>query len=357
MLFPELDTPALLIDLDILDRNLDRMAAALQSTSCGIRPHFKSHRLSAITRRQIARGAHGVTCAKLGEAELLGSLGIDSLLVANEVVGPHKWARLARLAREREVLVGLENFEVGQATSAAAREADATVNFLVDLNSGLNRCGVSPGPGAIELALRLAALPNLRFRGLMAYEGHAVLMPREEKEATCRAAMTRVAETADLCAGAGLPVEIISAGGTGTWNVTCTCPGVTELQAGTYALMDLLFREGALAEFDYACTVLTTVISRPTPERAVTDGGKKALHPSFGFARPVDLPGSQLTGLHSEHGILELQPEAQGLRIGDRVRFIPSYVEGTTNLYDRAYVIQGSQVVDEWPVDGRGRSQ
>ncbi len=356
-LFPTLDTPALLVDLDILERNLDRMRDALQGTACGIRPHFKSHRISAISRRQIERGAHGITCAKLGEAERLASLGFDDLLVANELVGPHKWRRLAALAGRRRVLCGMDNLEVAQAIAAAAREAGTEVGFLLDLNAGLNRCGIAPGPGAVELATRMAALPGLRFRGLMAYEGHAVLMGPAEKEAECREAMARVAETAQHCRDAGLPVEIISAGGTGTWDVTRRCPGVTELQAGTYALMDILFREGAGAQFDYACTVLTTVISRPTADRAVTDGGKKAIHPSFGMPYAVGWEGVEVQGLHSEHGVLGVSGAAQQLRVGDRVQFIPRYVEGTTNLYARAWAVRGGAVVEEWPVDGRDCSQ
>ncbi|MBM3460081.1 MAG: hypothetical protein FJX77_16295 [Armatimonadetes bacterium] len=240
-LFPELDTPALLVDLDMLEANLDRMAAALSGTACGIRPHFKSHRISEITRRQQARGALGVTCAKLGEAEHLASLGFDRLLVANEVVGPHKWRRLAELARHRQVLVGMDDLEVAEATSQAAAAAGAKVGFLLDLNAGLNRCGLAPGDAAVERAQRMAELPGLQFRGIMSYEGHAVMLDRAAKEAECRRAMGAVAETATACRDAGLAVEIVSAGGTGTWDVTSRCPGVTEIQAGTYALMDLLF--------------------------------------------------------------------------------------------------------------------
>lgn len=361
-LFPELDTPALLVDLDLLEGNLDGMAAFLRDGAaagypCGIRPHFKAHRMEPVCRRQLARGAHGITCAKLGEAEALAGCGLDAFLIANEVVGPLKWARLAALAERRSVTVAVDDFEVARATAAAARERGAEVGFLVEVNGGMDRCGVAPGPGAVDLALRCADVPGLRFRGLMAYEGQVVMLPRAEKEAACRAAVARLTETAGLCREAGLSVEVVSAGGTGSWDLTARCPGVTELQCGTYALMDLLFREGGGAPFDYACTVLATVISRPVPERAVTDAGKKALHPSFGLSRPVDLAGAELVSLHSEHGLLDLAPEARWLRPGDRARFIPYYLEGTVNLYDRAYAVRGSEVVEEWPVVGRGRSQ
>jgi D-serine deaminase-like pyridoxal phosphate-dependent protein len=356
-LLPELDTPALLVDVDVLDRNLRRMADFLRGGECGIRPHFKSHRIPEVSRRQLALGAHGITCAKLGEAEVLAQEGLDQFLIANEVVGPHKWRRLARLAVERDVTVGIDDLEVARETAACAREAGSTVGVLVELNVGLDRCGVPTGEAARELALRCAELKGLEFRGLMAYEGHAVMMAREEKEAACREGMARLAGAADLCREAGLDVRVVSAGGTGTWDLTARCLGVTELQCGTYALMDLLFREQAGAPFEHACTVLSTVISRPVRERAVTDAGKKALHPSFGLARPVDLPGAELVALHSEHGLLQLSPEAQGLRVGDRVRFLPYYLEGTTNLFETAYAVRAGEVVGAWPVAGRGKSQ
>ncbi len=357
-LFPELDTPALLVDLDVLERNLDRMAAALRGGPCGLRPHFKSHRLGEVCRRQVARGAHGITCAKLGEAEALADEGLDHFLIANEVVGPHKWRRLAALAERVDVIVAVDDLDVARATAAAAREHGSTVSVVVDVNAGMDRCGVPPGEPALDLARRCADLPGLRFRGLMAYEGQVVMLPRAEKEVAARESVAKLTDTAELCRGAGLPVEVVSAGGTGSWDITARCPGVTELQCGTYALMDLLFRErGGAGQFDFACTVLTTVVSRPGPERAITDGGKKAIHPDFGLARAVQPDGVELTALNSEHGILRLASPGSPLRPGDRVRFVPSYLEGTINLYDRAYAVRGGTVVEEWAVTGRGRSQ
>lgn len=357
-LFPELDTPALLVDLDVLEANLDRMAAALAGGPCGIRSHFKAHRMAEICKRQVARGAHGITCAKLGEAEALADEGLDHFLIANEVVGTHKWRRLAALAQRAEVIVAIDNAEVAAATASAAREAGSTVGVLVDVDTGLQRCGVAPGDAVLDLARRCADLPGLRFRGVMGYEGHVVQLPEAEKQAQATHSLGLLVEAAEQCRADGLPVEVVSAGGTGCWDITSRYPGITEIQAGTYAVMDILFHEDAnTRNFDYACTVLGTVISRPTPERAVTDCGKKALHPSFGMSRPVDLPGATLTALHSEHGLLHLEANAASPTIGDRVRFIPYYVEGTINLYDRAYAIRNGEVVEEWAVTGHGRSQ
>lgn len=354
----ELDTPALLVDLEVLDRNLARMADAAAGQGVSLRPHFKAHRLPEICRRQIALGAHGITCAKLAEAECLAELGFEHLLVANQVVGPAKWRRLAHLARHHRVTMAIDNYDVAVATAKAAREEHATVAFLVEVNVGLNRCGVATPEAAAELAVRCAELPGLLFRGVMGYEGHVVMLPRDQKEAACHAAMAQLARAAELCEKAGLRVDVVSAGGTGSWDITLQQPRVTELQCGTYSLMDLLFHEDAGArDFDYGCTVLTSVISRPAPDRAITDAGKKGIHASFGMSIPVDAPGVELQALHSEHGVLKLTPEAQGLAVGDMLRFIPYYLEGTVNLYDRAYAMRGGRVVEEWPISGRGRSQ
>src|SRR5262249_47443085 len=158
---------------DVLDGNLDRMAAFLRGGACGIRPHFKAHRIREICERQLARGAHGITCAKLAEAEVLADAGLDPFLVANEVVGEHKWRRLARLARERDVMAAIDDLDVGRAMAAVMRAQGATAGFLIEVNVGLNRCGVAPGAPAVDLACRCAELPGLRFRGVMGYEGHA----------------------------------------------------------------------------------------------------------------------------------------------------------------------------------------
>jgi D-serine deaminase-like pyridoxal phosphate-dependent protein len=353
----ELDTPALLIDLDTLDRNIAKMVELLRGGSCGLRPHFKAHRTPAIMRRQLAAGGHGVTCAKLGEAEHLADEGLDHFLVANEIYGDLKWDRLARLAQRVEVMVGVDSAEAVRGMGRAARAAGTEVGVLVDVNSGLNRCGVAPGAPALELARRVAEEPGLSLRGVMAYEGHVMGLGEEEKRAAAQAALGPVIESAEQIRADGLPVPIVSAGGTGTFLATSRLPGITELQCGTYAVMDILFHEQGGAPFEYAVTVLTTVISRPTPSRAVTDAGKKGIHASFGWARPVNLPGAKLTGLHSEHGILELEGEAQNLPHGAKVEFIPFYVEGTINLHDRMYVLQNDRVVDVWEVSGRDHSR
>jgi D-serine deaminase-like pyridoxal phosphate-dependent protein len=350
--YPELDTPALLIDLQILEANLDRMTRLARESGVALRPHFKAHRMTEICRRQMERGALGITCAKLAEAEALEQAGFDHLLVANQVVGPAKWERLARLAERCDVTVAIDDLAVAQHTAAAAAERGATVGVLVEVNIGLDRCGVAPGEAAVDIARRCADLPGLRFDGLMGYEGHVVPLAAGEKERTCRDSIALLTQTADRCRAAGLAVEVVSAGGTGSCEITSRCTGVTELQCGTYALMDILFREIGGAPFDYCCTVLSTVISRPSPDRAITDAGKKSIHASFGMSRPVDCPGGELDALYSEHGRVRLSGRSPDLNPGDRLRFIPFYLEGTVNLYRSAYAVRGNRVVAEWQING-----
>lgn len=351
----DLDTPALLIDVDTLDRNIRTMQDWVSRWGCAVRPHFKSFRIPEICKRQRDAGAIGFTCAKLAEAELLADLGFDHLLIANQVIGDIKWRRLAALAKRVEVIVAVDSVEGIEGTARAAREAGSEVGVVVEINIGLNRCGVAPGEPALKLAQVVADTRGVRLWGVMGYEGHLVsVTPREEKEKQARAAIQLLTDTADLIRSHGLPVDIVTAGGTGTAEFTPRF-GVTEIQAGTYCVMDLLFKQRTMADFDHAVTVLATVISRPAKDRAITDAGRKALHPSFGMARVKGVEGATLQETHSEHGLLKLE-EGCDLPIGAKIEFIPSYAEGTINLFDHAYALQNDRVVDVWQVSGRGKS-
>lgn len=356
-LFPELDTPALLIDLDRLERNLETMQRELAVTACTLRPHFKSHRIGEIARMQAARGAGGFTCAKLAEAEALARLGLDDFLIANQVVGPHKWRRLAALAANNRVTVGVDDPAVAAETARAAHEHGAVVGVLVEVDTGMHRCGVPPGDPAVALARHCARLPGLELRGVMGYEGHTVHLPPGRKEAECRAAVELLVGTAEAIRAAGLSCPIVSAGGTGSWYITSRLPGVTELQCGSYALMDLLFHQASGGVFEFACTVLATVISHPAPGRVVLDTGKKALHPDFGPPRVLDRPELTVTSLNSEHALLQASPAGSAPRVGERLRLVPGYVEGTTNLHAAAWAVRGDKVIAEWPVTGRDCSR
>ncbi len=349
----DLDTPALLVDLEALERNIRRMADFFASVPANLRPHVKTHKTPAIAHKQIAAGAQGITCAKLGEAEVMAAAGIDDILIANQVVGPAKIARLMGLARQISVTVAVDNPQNVADLSAAATAAGATVGVLVEVNVGMNRCGVAPGEAAVALAQQVARSPGLRFRGVMGYEGHCVAIPdRREREEKARAAMALLIATKEMIEAAGLPVEVVSGGGTGTFDITGRYPGVTEVQAGSYVTMDTSYRRLDLG-FECALTVLTTVISRPQPGLAIVDAGMKAITPEFGMPEPKGLPGARVVRLSEEHGKIELADG--GLSVGDKLELIPSHGCTTFNLHDRLYAVRAGRVEAVWPIAGRGQ--
>ena len=352
----EIDTPALLIDVPVMEDNIDRMAAFCRGGQAALRPHIKTHKCPELARRQLAAGAIGLTCAKVGEAEAMVAAGIDAdFLIANEVVGPIKTGRLMKLAGQARMTVAVDDAENVAELGAAARRAGVTLGVLVDVDTGMHRCGVSP-EAAASLAGVAATTPGLRFRGLMGYEGHAVfLTDRTERERVARSAMTLLLEARDRVLAAGLPVEVVSAAGSGTYDITGRIPGITELEAGSYILMDTRYRSVGLP-FGCALTVLATVISRPTSERAVLDVGFKGITPEFGLPEVKRPEGVTVARLSEEHTTLTLEPGVS-LRPGDRVELIPSHGCTTINLYERFYAIRDGQVQATWEISGRGKSQ
>ncbi len=354
----QLDTPALLVDLDALERNIQKMADFFAGRPAALRPHTKTHKCPQIALRQMRAGAIGITCAKVGEAEVMADAGITDILIANQVTGQLKIDRLTELARRCDMMVAVDDPANVEALSQACRATGVTLRVLVEVDIGMGRCGVAPGDAAVELAQAVSQAPGLEFLGLMGYEGHLVLVhdPRE-RERRVREAFGRLRDTADQLAAIGLPVEIVSGGGTGTYDVTADCPPVTEVQAGSYVFMDSTYR-GVRPEFEPSLTVLTTVVSRPVPERAVVDAGLKAMTKELGWPRPLGTEGASLRYLSEEHGVLDLSaPEAVDWRPGDRVRFLPSHCCTTVNLYDSLHVIKDGRLVEVWPIAGRGRSQ
>jgi len=379
---PGLDTPALVIDLDALERNLRRMAAFFAPLPCALRPHAKTHKCVEIARRQIELGAVGITCAKLGEAETMADGGIADVLIANQVTAPGKLPRLARLAGRCTLTVAIDDLENANAIAAAAREAGTTVGVLVEVDTGMGRCGIAPEPAAgARFCRTVAELDGLRFRGLMGYEGHAVLVEdRAERQATAETAARLLLECASAVRDAGLPVEIVSAGGTGTYDATGRLDGITEIQAGSfvsaggtgtydatgrldgiteiqagsYCLMDARYRR-VRPEFDNALFLLATVVSRPTAERVVLDCGMKSITHEFGLPIVLDPPGLELVHLSEEHGACRVAQPPCALRPGDRVRLLPTHCCTTVNLHDRYWVVRDGLLVETWPIAARGR--
>jgi D-serine deaminase-like pyridoxal phosphate-dependent protein len=278
------------------------------------------------------------------------------ILIANEPVGAGKADRVAALGRRGDVTIAVDSREGLQEIDAAAGRAGTRVGVLVDLNVGQNRCGVAPGRDAVALAGLVAASKGVVFRGVMGYEGHLVgVADRTEREARTRRAMAELVATAQMCRDAGLPCDIVSAGGTGTYDVSGRVNGITEVQAGSYVLMDSDY--GRLdVPFEQAFWVLGTVISRPGATRCVADCGHKAATKDHGHPLIRDVEGAEVIALNDEHATIAL-PAGSTLRVGDRVYLRPSHTDPTINLHDAIYALDGEDVVDVWPIAARGYAE
>jgi D-serine deaminase-like pyridoxal phosphate-dependent protein len=353
-----LDTPSLLLDLDAFDRNVERMAKFFAAKPTALRPHAKTHKCPQVALRQIKAGAIGITCAKVSEAEVMARAGVNDILIANQVVGPYKIARLTELARACDLMIAVDDAGNVQELSEACCSRGVSLRILVEVDIGMGRCGVAPGKPVQELAQRVAQAPNLRFSGLLAYEGHLVsIVDPAEKELRVNEAFTPLLDTCETLSQIGLPADIVSAGGTGTYDITGTTKPVTEIEAGSYVFMDSTYRK-VRPEFETALTVLATIISRPTQQRVIIDAGKKSLTTEFGLPEVYDAEGLELQRLSEEHGALvTTDAHGQQFRPGDKIQILPSHCCTTVNLYDALYVLQGGVVVDIWPIAARGCAQ
>ncbi len=346
-------TPALVVDVPALDRNIERMAAFFASGPCRVRPHVKAHKTPEIARRQLAAGSCiGLTCATVSEAEAVAAL-CDDLLIANEVVSERKCDRIAALAAARRVTVAVDSAAGLDALAAAARTAGVRVGVLVDVNVGQMRCGVAPGDEAVALAARVARTEGVVLRGVMGYEGHVqAVRDRAQRATLARQSMAALVDTADRVRAAGLPCEIVSAGGTGTYDVSGRVAGVTEIQAGSYALMDTDYGDVGVP-FEPAFFVLGTIVSRPAPDRCVADAGHKSMTKDHGLPRVRGLEGASVASLNDEHATIAV-PAASLVRVGQRVQLLPSHTDPTVNLHDVFYAVDGERVIDVWPISARG---
>jgi len=299
----------------------------------------------------------GITCAKVGEAEALADGGIPDILIANEIIGPLKIARMVALARRCAITVAVDDPENVRQLAEAAEAAGVTLGCYVEVNVGMDRCGVEPGEPALALARQVAAAPGLRFCGLQAYEGHLQnLEPFEERRARTETDMRKALTAKERIEAGGLRVDQISGCGTGTHTITGRLPWMTELQCGSYATMDAQYAAVGGADYENALTVLVTVISRPRPAKAIIDAGLKAVTPEFGDPT-VLVPGATWHDFSEEHGELTLEGPARRLRVGDKIELIPRHGCTTVNLYDEYHVVEDGALTDVWRVAARGRSQ
>jgi D-serine deaminase-like pyridoxal phosphate-dependent protein len=354
----ELDTPALLLDLDRIDHNIRLMADHFRTAGVQWRPHAKAFKTPAIAHALRRAGAIGVTVAKVSEAEVFASTGIDDILIAHLVVGPAKAARLAALQRQADVKVTVDHPDHLPALDEAARAFGVRIGVLVDVDLGMGRCGVRSPDDAVALARRVAALDGLRFDGLMGYEGHTLyIADQEEKRAAIRAALGRLAEARSAVEAAGLPCRIVSAGGSGSYQITSSLPGITEIQAGGGIFACLYYVEvcHVLGHLP-AISLLTTVVSRPSPSCAVLDAGRKAVSDYRIMPSLPDFPESRVVGLSAEHATIQVEG-ASDLRIGRKVRMIPGYSDLTFVLHDRVLGYRDDRVEAVWPLWGRGMLQ
>lgn len=350
----ELDTPTLLLDRAASDRNLAKMAAFFSDRPSKLRPHFKNHKCVTLARRQLAGGnAVGMTCAKLGEAEVLVDGGVTDILIANQVVGDVKVRRLALLARRATIAVAIDNFHQAEAISRAAVAVGSVVHLLIEVDIGMGRCGLPPGESVLELAKKIVGLPGVRFRGIQAYEGHLVnVIDREQRRSQSRAAMQMAVDTRRLLEQAGIPVECISGCSSATYDSTGALPGVDEIQAGSYATMDRQYYRLA-PEFEIALSILVRVISRPAEGKAVLDVGVKGAGAEFGVPGLRDFPDVVIPFfLAEEHVVVNNAPEWS---IGQALHLISSHACTTCNLYREMVVHEEGRVVDVWPIEASGR--
>ncbi|MDI3288066.1 DSD1 family PLP-dependent enzyme [Polyangium sp. 15x6] len=352
----ELDTPALILDIAAAERNIRAMADRLVHGSVRLRPHVKTHKCPLLAHKQMAAGAIGVTAAKLGEAEVMIRAGIPEVLVSTPIVGRTKIERLIALSRHGLVLTVVDDAGAARAISDAATRAGLKIPALVDVDVGQRRTGVLPGEPALALARQVATMPGLVLVGLQGYEGHLQhVQSRDERERLWRASMKKLTDTADLVRGAGFPLDIVSTGGTGTSTFALEATGITEIQPGSYVVMDDHYGTVQGVGFEQALFVLTTVVSRTRTTDVIVDAGMKALSSDSGPPRVRGIEGAQYTFAGDEHGRIEFVGEGSDLRVGDKVLLVPSHCDTTINLHDHYHVIEDDRLVEVLPIAARGR--
>jgi D-serine deaminase-like pyridoxal phosphate-dependent protein len=357
-----LDTPLIAVDLDLLGRNIAEMAALAASYGVALRPHAKTHKSPHIARLQLEAGAVGLTCAKLGEAEVLVEQGgVTDILIAYPIVGDIKIQRLLHLLDRARVIVAIDTHRAAAALSQAISTRARTLDIYLEVNTGQDRAGAYAGQEAVDLAVAISQMPGLRLAGVMTHEGHAGFSGPDDIAIIAEKAGQALVDTAERIRCQGIEVTDVSVGSTPASWFTPRVPGITEMRPGTYVFHDNnAFRHGRIGPDRCAARVVATVVSRPASDRAIIDAGSKALaldpspsHPGHGFI--VGHPGTTIARLSEEHGVVTLPPEESGFDVGDRVEIIPNHICPTVNLTDELVVIRDGHIVDHWPVAARGK--
>ena len=359
----EVDTPAAVIDLDIMERNVSDMAAFARDNGVQLRPHIKTHKVPEITRLQLEAGAVGITCAKLSEAEVMADMaGAKDIFIANMIVGESKIRRLLNLAERIRISAGVDSVDASQPISDAAVQRGLKVPVLIKVDVGLERTGVLYGKPAVELAKKVKEMPGLELSGIYTHEGHVygAKSPERMRELALESGR-RIVQTANMITEAGIETDTISVGATPSAKITCTVPGITETRPGTYVFDDFYqIKLGAATEQDCAFTVLATVISVPAPDRAVIDAGTKSFFSDkssdFGaYGLIKGMPHLTLVRAYEEHGVIKVDPSVEkGLKVGDKLEIIPNHVCPAVNLFDELIGVRNNTVTLIWKVAARG---
>ena len=357
-----LDTPLIAVDLDLLERNVAEMASLAAHYGVSLRPHAKTHKSPHIARMQLEAGAVGLTCAKLGEAEVLVDQGgADDILIAYPIVGEIKIQRLLQLLDRARVTVAVDTHQAAEALSRGVSAGERTLDIYLEVNTGQNRAGALAGQEAVDLAVAIASLPGLRLAGVMTHEGHAGFSAPGEIATIAENAGQALVDTAERIRSHGVAVTHVSVGSTPASWFTPRVAGITEMRPGTYVFNDNnAFRHGRIGPDRCAARVIATVVSRPAPDRAIIDAGSKALaldpspsHSGHGYI--VGHPGAMIARLSEEHGVVALSPDEPGFDVGDRVEIIPNHICPAVNLTDELVMVRDGHVVDRWPVAARGK--
>jgi D-serine deaminase-like pyridoxal phosphate-dependent protein len=355
-----LDTPSMIVDLDLMEANIKKLFDSLLPTGLNIRPHLKTTKSAILAKKLVAAGAKGGCVAKLSEAEAIAAAGFTDLHITCEIIGAPKVKRLVELFRKHRGISIVVDSEVGATAineALAASGIDEPIATLVDLDVGLHRTGVAAGEPARALARHVASLKHLQLTGVQGYEGHLQhLHDREDRRTQCLASMKTLTETAEALRKDGHDIRVVTTGGTGTAEFCATVPGVTELQPGSFIFMDTDYRNAVGTFYSNSLTILSTVLSQQGERQVTIDSGLKSLTTDSGLAEAKDSRYAYGV-LGDEHGSLSWEEGTPALVVGDRVEMIPSHIDPTINLHDVYYAYRNGVVEEIWPVDSRGMVQ
>lgn len=362
----DLDTPALLVDLDVMEKNLLWGQQKADNSGVKLRPHIKTHRTPALAKKQIMLGTKGITVAKLGEAEVMAKEDIDDIFIANEIVGKIKIERLCKLNRQIHLATGIDSPVQAKALSKKFARENKLIEVLIDVDTGDARTGIQPGKPVLEFANLIIQLPGLKLRGIFTHDGHSYgARDIFEVKQFFKKSQEEMLRTANMLRLAGIQVEEISVGSTPSFLVADILPGITEVRPGTYIFLDAAQGNFLKSYKRCALTVLATITNRPIPQRVIIDAGTKALSAyvrgsgvcqTQGFGLLKEKPTIYLESLSDEHGIFSTALTNE-YPIGDKIQIIPNHACPTCNLYDYLYGVRDCMVVNKWPVTARGKSQ